>query len=89
MQPNIVWTSTLDGKYVLTITRIDDYLGEPVAAETPACSQCKLRGYDIPKRSWPSQEMADVVRLSLQDSLMVTYACPVQPGYFHIGHAKA
>ncbi len=33
MQPNIVWTSTLDGKYVLTITRIDDYLGELTISE--------------------------------------------------------
>lgn len=56
--------------------------------ESPACFQCRVRGYDIPKRSWPSQEMADAVRLSLRDPLMVTYACPVQPGYFHVGHAK-
>lgn len=33
MQPNIVWTSTLDGKYVLTITRIEDYLGELTQSE--------------------------------------------------------
>jgi hypothetical protein len=33
MQPNIVWTSTLDGKYVLTITRIDEYLGELTLSE--------------------------------------------------------
>jgi hypothetical protein len=33
MQPNIVWTSTLDSKYVLTITRIDDYLGELTLSE--------------------------------------------------------
>jgi hypothetical protein len=56
---------------------------------THACLQCKFRvsGYDIPKRSWPTQEMADAVRISLRDPLMVTYACPEQPGYFHIGHA--
>ncbi len=28
MNPNVMWTSTLEGKYALTITRIDDYLGE-------------------------------------------------------------
>lgn len=57
---------------------------------THACFQCKfwVRGHDIPKRSWPSREMADTVRLSLGDPLMLTYACPAQSGYFHIGHAK-
>jgi hypothetical protein len=57
-------------------------------SETPACFQCQVRGYGIPKRSWPSQEMADAVRLSLRDPLIVTYPCPVQPGYFHLGHPK-
>lgn len=33
--------------------------------ETPACPRCKVRGYGIPKRSWPSQEMAEAVRFSL------------------------
>lgn len=28
MQHNVVWTSTLDGKYEITVTRSDDYLGE-------------------------------------------------------------
>jgi hypothetical protein len=56
--------------------------------ETPACPQCKVRGFDIPKRFWHSQEMADSIRLSLRDPLMVTYACPVQPGYFHLGHRR-
>ncbi len=56
---------------------------------TPACFQCKWRvsGHDVPKRSWPSREMADAVRISLRDPRMVTYVCPVQPGYFHIGHS--
>jgi len=48
--------------------------------ETPACFHCKVRGYYIPKRSWPSQEIADAVRLSVRDPLMATYACPGQPG---------
>lgn len=56
--------------------------------ETPACSHCKVRGYDIPKRSFPSQEMAERVRASLRDQLLVTYPCPVHSGWFHIGHAK-
>jgi hypothetical protein len=57
-------------------------------AEMPACPQCKVRGFHIPKRSWPSQEMAEAVRLSLGDPLLVTYPCPVQPGYYHLGHIK-
>jgi hypothetical protein len=56
--------------------------------ETPACTQCKVRGFDIPKRSWPSHEMAETVRISLEDPLVVTYPCPVQPGYYHLGHRK-
>lgn len=56
--------------------------------ESPACSRCKIRGYDIPKRCWPSREMADAVRLSLRDPLMVTYPCPAQPGFWHLGHQK-
>lgn len=56
--------------------------------ETPACPRCKVRGYDVPKRSWPSQEMADAVRLFLRDSLMETYPCSVQPGFWHLGHRK-
>jgi hypothetical protein len=56
--------------------------------ESPACSRCKVRGHDIPKRSWPSQEMADAVRLSLRDPLMVTYPCPAQPDFWHLGHQK-
>ena len=27
MQDNVVWTSTLDGKYEITVTRTDDYHG--------------------------------------------------------------
>jgi hypothetical protein len=57
--------------------------------EAPACPECKVRGYDIPKRSWPSQEMAEVILLSLRDPQMVTYRCPVQPGFWHLGHTKA
>ncbi len=56
--------------------------------ETPACPYCKVRGYDIPKRSWPSREMAEQVGGTLQDPLLVAYPCPVQSGRFHLGHPK-
>jgi len=33
MQDNVVWTSTLDGKYEVTVTRADNYHGELTIAE--------------------------------------------------------
>jgi hypothetical protein len=55
---------------------------------SPACLSCTVRGFDIPKRAWQSQEAADAVRISLRDPLLVTYQCASQPGYFHLGHQK-
>ena len=57
--------------------------------KTPACPSCTVRGYDIPKRSFPSREMAEHVAASLRDPLLVAYPCPVQPGWFHLGHPKS
>lgn len=34
------------------------------------------------RRKWPKRYG------SLRDSLMVTYPCPVQPGFWHLGHRK-
>jgi hypothetical protein len=34
MQDNVVWTSTLDGKYEVTVTRSDDYQGELTISES-------------------------------------------------------
>jgi hypothetical protein len=56
--------------------------------DSPACFSCSVRGFDIPKRAWPSQEAADAVRLSLRDPLLVTYPCAALAGYFHLGHRK-
>ena len=33
MQDNVVWTSTLDGRYKVTVTRTDDYHGELTISE--------------------------------------------------------
>ena len=58
--------------------------------ETPACPHCKVRGYDIPKRCFPSKEMAERVGTSLRDPFLVAYPCPEQPGlWFHLGHVGA
>jgi hypothetical protein len=56
--------------------------------DSPACYRCTVRGFNIPKRSWPSQDAADAVRLSLRDPLLTTYECPEKAGSFHIGHRK-
>ncbi len=34
MQDNVVWTSTLDGKYEVTVTRTSDYHGELTISES-------------------------------------------------------
>jgi hypothetical protein len=33
MQDNVVWTSTLDGRYEVTVTRTHDYHGELTISE--------------------------------------------------------
>jgi hypothetical protein len=33
MQDNVVWTSTLDGRYEVNVTRTDDYHGELTISE--------------------------------------------------------
>jgi hypothetical protein len=53
---------------------------------TPPCPSCRM-GCGFPKRSWPTKEWADEVRGKQhdRDSLRV-FACPVQPGFWHLGH---
>ena len=55
---------------------------------TPACPECKM-GNGYPKRSWPTREWADEVWGKQHDrDKMDVYACPVQPGFWHLGHRK-
>jgi hypothetical protein len=58
------------------------------SALTPPCPFCRMRS-GFPKRSWPSREWADEVRERQhdRDSLRV-YACPAQPGFWHLGHIR-
>jgi hypothetical protein len=42
----------------------------------------------LPKRSWPTQEIAETIRLRQNDPLLVVYECPAQPGFWHLGHRK-
>ncbi len=53
--------------------------------ETPPCTKCRIaRG--MPKRSWPTREMADEVRSRQNDPDLHVYPCPAQPGFWHLGH---
>jgi hypothetical protein len=55
---------------------------------TPACPECKM-GNGYPKRSWPTREWADEVWGKQHDrDRMDVYPCPVQPGFWHLGHRK-
>jgi hypothetical protein len=44
-------------------------------------------GNGFPKRSWPTREWAEEVRGRQHDlNILRVYACPVQPGFWHLGH---
>jgi len=53
---------------------------------TPPCPSCRM-GNGYPKRSWSTREWADEVWARQHDrATLNVYACPVQPGYWHLGH---
>ena len=53
---------------------------------TPPCPSCRM-GCGFPKRSWPSREWADEVRGRQHDrDKLRVFECPVQAGYWHLGH---
>jgi hypothetical protein len=64
------------------------YISRNWSSLTPACPECKMStGY--PKRSWPTREWAEEVRERQHDSHRLDiFPCPVQPGFFHLGHRK-
>jgi hypothetical protein len=52
----------------------------------PKCPRCRMR-CGLPKKSWPSHEMAEESRSRSPEAVrLVTYECPHQPGYWHVGH---
>lgn len=54
---------------------------------TPPCAVCRM-GCGWPKRSWPSREKALEVRDRQHDrGRLVVFACPVQPGFWHLAHS--
>jgi hypothetical protein len=55
---------------------------------TPPCPSCRMRNR-FPKRSWPTREWADEVRGRQHDrDRLCVYACPAQPGFWHLGHIR-
>lgn len=55
--------------------------------ETPPCPKC-LIGPGMPKRSWPSRELAERACSQQEDSALHVYPCPAQPGFWHLGHDR-
>ena len=65
-----------------------DYIRRRWSALTPPCPSCRMRN-GFPKRSWPTRKWADEVwgRQHDRDTLRV-YKCPVQSGFWHLGHIR-
>lgn len=55
--------------------------------ETPPCPKCRI-GRGMPKRSWPTREMAELILSQQNDSSLRVYPCPAQPGFWHLGHSR-
>lgn len=56
------------------------------STETPLCHSCKMAWSSLPKRLWPTRELADQIRLKQGDGELRVYECPVNPGRWHLGH---
>jgi hypothetical protein len=54
--------------------------------EAPPCPKCCFAP-GMPKRSWPTREMAEEVRSRQKESDLHVYPCPAQPGFWHLGHS--
>ena len=62
---------------------------ETMAAVVPKCPKCRMR-CGLPKKSWPTREMAYECRERCPDPADVNvYECPHQPGYWHVGHPRS
>jgi hypothetical protein len=74
-----------------SLTRKDkkfQFISRNWSSLTPACPECKM-GNGYPKRSWPTREWAAEVWEKQHDrDKMDVYSCPVQPGFWHLGHRK-
>jgi hypothetical protein len=57
-------------------------------SETPPCPVCRMWG-GLPKRSWPNWEQAEEIRIRQNDRLLSLFECPVQRGFWHLGHKRS
>lgn len=55
--------------------------------DSPRCPVCRMWA-GLPKRSWPSREIAEEARSRSGDPGLRVYPCPAQPGFWHLGHAS-
>lgn len=55
--------------------------------ETPFCPKCRIAA-GLPKRSWPTREMAEEANSQQRDPLLHVYPCPAQTGFWHLGHSR-
>lgn len=55
--------------------------------ETPLCPKCRIAP-GLPKRSWPTREMAEEAKSRQRDPRLHVYPCPAQPGFWHLGHRR-
>lgn len=63
-----------------------NYISRHWSALTPPCPSCRMQN-GFPKRSWPTREWAEEVWGRQHDlNILNVYACPVQPGFWHLGH---
>jgi hypothetical protein len=58
------------------------------SADVLRCPSCRMHG-GRHKRLWPSLERAEQVRRLQHDrDTLNAYACPVMPGFWHLGHVR-
>ena len=62
---------------------------ETMAGVVPKCPKCRMR-CGLPKKSWPTREMAYECRERCPDPAEVNvYECPLQVGFWHVGHPRS
>lgn len=55
--------------------------------ETPPCPVCRM-AWGMPKRSWSTRQMAEDAMKRQNDTQLIAYPCPAQPGYWHLAHRR-
>lgn len=55
--------------------------------DSPPCPVCRMWA-GLPKRSWPSREIAEAAYARSGDPGLRVYPCPAQPRFWHLGHPR-